>query len=51
MLSSNVKEDVDEILNKGGIPKLMALQVHNGTVYRWNRPCYGVSNGKTAPEN
>jgi CBS domain-containing protein len=20
--------------------------VHNGTVYRWNRPCYGISNGK-----
>ncbi|TVP98992.1 MAG: CBS domain-containing protein [Balneolaceae bacterium] len=46
MLSSNITEDVDEILDKGGIPKLMALQVHNGTVYRWNRPCYGVSNGK-----
>ncbi len=46
MLSSNVNEDVDEILDRGEIPKLMALQVHNGTVYRWNRPCYGVSNGK-----
>lgn len=46
MLSSNVSEDVDELLEKGEIPKLMALQVHNGTVYRWNRPCYGISNGK-----
>lgn len=46
MLSSNITEDVDELLNNGEIPKLMALQVHNGTVYRWNRPCYGVSNGK-----
>ena len=46
MLSSNVKEDVDDVLDRGEIPKLMALQVHNGTVYRWNRPCYGVSNGK-----
>ncbi len=46
MLSSNITEDVDQILEDGGIPKLMALQVHNGTVYRWNRPCYGVSNGK-----
>lgn len=45
MLSSNITEDVDEILDNGGIPKLMALQVHNGTVYRWNRPCYGVRNG------
>ena len=46
MLSSNITEDVDEILESGGVPKLMALQVHNGTVYRWNRPCYGISNGK-----
>ncbi len=46
MLSSNVTEDVEEILESGGVPKLMALQVHNGTVYRWNRPCYGISNGK-----
>jgi len=45
MLSSNITEDVDEILDNGDIPKLMALQVHNGTVYRWNRPCYGISNG------
>jgi len=28
------------------IPKLKALNVHNGTVYRWNRPCYGVTEGK-----
>lgn len=46
MLSSNITEDVDEILQQGNVPKLMALQVHNGTVYRWNRPCYGISNGK-----
>jgi CBS domain-containing protein/gamma-glutamylcysteine synthetase len=46
MLSSNISEDVDQILENGGIPKLMALQVHNGTVYRWNRPCYGISDGK-----
>ena len=25
------------------IPKLSALQIHNSTVYRWNRPCYGIS--------
>ena len=24
------------------MPKLNALRLHNGTVYRWNRPCYGV---------
>lgn len=46
MLSSSVTEDVEELLEKGEVPKLMALQVHNGTVYRWNRPCYGISGGK-----
>lgn len=28
-------------LAAGRIPRLSALRMHNGTVYRWNRPCYG----------
>ena len=27
-------------------PRLSALQLHNGTVWRWNRPCYGITDGK-----
>lgn len=46
MLSSEVTEDVEELLKNGTPPQLKALQVHNGTIYRWNRPCYGVANGK-----
>ena len=46
MLSSEVTEDVEKLLDEGTPPALKALQVHNGTVYRWNRPCYGVMNGK-----
>ncbi|MCB0376111.1 MAG: CBS domain-containing protein, partial [Sinomicrobium sp.] len=40
--------DVDSLteLKSGTIPKLRALNLHNGTVYRWNRPCYGVGGGK-----
>ncbi|MEX1368387.1 MAG: glutamate-cysteine ligase family protein, partial [Nannocystaceae bacterium] len=30
-------------LAAGRIPKLQALRLHNGTVYRWNRACYGWS--------
>jgi CBS domain-containing protein/gamma-glutamylcysteine synthetase len=30
-------------LHEGIIPKLQSLQIHNSTVYRWNRPCYGIS--------
>lgn len=47
LLNTEINEDVFEMLESGKAPKLMALQVHNGTVYRWNRPCYGVGpNGK-----
>lgn len=47
LLSSDVEEDSSAMINAGKVPKLRALQVHNGTVYRWNRPCYGISdNGK-----
>lgn len=47
LLSADVEEDSIELIRQGKVPKLRALQVHNSTVYRWNRPCYGVSpNGK-----
>ncbi|MDZ7681199.1 MAG: hypothetical protein U5J63_05645 [Fodinibius sp.] len=46
MLSSEVTEDVEKMLAEGQPPELHALQVHNGTVYRWNRPCYGITDGK-----
>ena len=38
------ENDLD-VVRQGGVPKLKALRLHNGTVYRWNRPCYGISNG------
>lgn len=47
LLSSDVEEDSLAMIREGLVPKLRALQVHNSTVYRWNRPCYGISeNGK-----
>lgn len=47
LLAGDVEEDSLKNLSDGKTPKLRALQVHNSTVYRWNRPCYGVSdNGK-----
>jgi len=33
-----------EMLSRGEIPALSALFMHNGTVWPWNRACYGVSN-------
>ncbi len=35
-----------ELLSQGLIPELRAMNLHNGTVYKWNRACYGVGNGK-----
>lgn len=46
LLATQVEEDPFEVLDRGGVPKLQALQLHNGTVYRWNRPCYGITDGK-----
>lgn len=47
LLGADVEEDSLSLVQQGKTPKLKALQVHNGTVYRWNRPCYGISpNGK-----
>lgn len=34
-----------EMLAKGEIPHLRAMNLHNGTLYKWNRACYGVGNG------
>lgn len=38
--------DPFEELEAGRIPRLEALQLYNSTVYRWNRPCYGITGGK-----
>jgi CBS domain-containing protein len=46
LIAGEVEEDPLEVLRQGGVPKLRALQMHNSTVYRWNRPCYGISEGQ-----
>ncbi|WTW92800.1 glutamate--cysteine ligase [Streptomycetaceae bacterium NBC_01309] len=39
-------EDPLEALDRGDIPHLRELKLHNGTIYRWNRPVYDVARGK-----
>jgi CBS domain-containing protein len=34
-----------QMLGNGELPALSALFLHNGTVWPWNRACYGVANG------
>jgi hypothetical protein len=38
-------EDPMAVLDAGGIPGLDELRLHNGTIYRWNRPVYDISAG------
>lgn len=39
-------EDPVEMLDRGEIPHLTELRLHNGTIWRWNRPVYDVQRGK-----
>ena len=45
LLTQAVDENSLDVLVNGGIPQLSAWRLHNGTIWRWNRPCYGIING------
>ncbi|MEZ5095207.1 MAG: glutamate--cysteine ligase [Nocardioides sp.] len=38
-------EDPSQVLDEGGVPQLHELRLHNGTIYRWNRPVYDIQGG------
>ena len=38
-------EDPLQVLEDGGTPSLSELRLHNGTIYRWNRPIYDINAG------
>lgn len=46
ILTRDIEKNSMDILKEGKIPGLKALCLHNGTIYRWNRACYGVGGGK-----
>ena len=46
LLATETAESPLEQLDRGVTPPLRALCLHNGTVYRWNRPCYGVKDNQ-----
>lgn len=46
ILTREIEEDSLKMVEEGRIPKLSAWQMLNGTIWRWNRACYGVLNGK-----
>lgn len=46
LLTQAVEENSLEVLANGGVPQLAAWRLHNGTIWRWNRPCYGIIGDK-----
>jgi gamma-glutamyl:cysteine ligase YbdK (ATP-grasp superfamily) len=40
------EEDPLAVLDGGGCPELAEMSLHNGTIYRWNRPIYAVVDGR-----
>ena len=46
VLATDIDEDPEAVLDRDGVPAMTSLRLHNGTVYRWNRACYGISDGK-----
>ncbi|MDP6945460.1 MAG: hypothetical protein QF464_15030, partial [Myxococcota bacterium] len=46
LIATDVDEDSLAMVREGRPPQLHALRLYNGTVYRWNRPCYGIHGGK-----
>lgn len=46
ILTRELEENSIEVLKSGKIPSLNAWRMHNGTIWRWNRACYGIMNEK-----
>jgi gamma-glutamyl:cysteine ligase YbdK (ATP-grasp superfamily) len=40
------EEDPVAALDAGFTPQLAEMSLHNGTIYRWNRPVYGTGGGR-----
>jgi gamma-glutamyl:cysteine ligase YbdK (ATP-grasp superfamily) len=46
LLPELTDEDPQAVLDAGGVPELAEMRLHNGTIYRWNRPIYDIVNGR-----
>jgi CBS domain-containing protein/gamma-glutamyl:cysteine ligase YbdK (ATP-grasp superfamily) len=46
VMTNSPDEDPLAVLKRGGVPSLSALRLHNGSIWPWNRACYGVSEGR-----
>ncbi|MFD1813789.1 glutamate-cysteine ligase family protein [Rhodococcus gannanensis] len=43
LLPECTDEDPRAVIARGGTPELAELRMHNGTIYRWNRPIYDTT--------
>lgn len=46
IINAQINENALDDLAQNKPPKLSALRIHNGTIYRWNRMCYGITDNK-----
>jgi CBS domain-containing protein len=46
VLTRRIEDDSLAAISRGELPQLAALRLHNSTVWRWNRPCYGIQGGR-----
>jgi len=46
LLTTDFESNSLDELDQGIAPKLKSLNLHNGTIYKWNRVCYGVNENK-----
>lgn len=46
LIATELEESPLAKLARKELPELRALRLHNGTIYRWNRPCYGLAGGR-----
>jgi CBS domain-containing protein/gamma-glutamyl:cysteine ligase YbdK (ATP-grasp superfamily) len=46
LMTPDINDNSYEDFENGKIPDLKALQLYNSTIYRWNRPVYGVLNNR-----
>ena len=46
IVTVDADEDPMAVLARGLVPNLSALRLHNGTIWPWNRACYGISDGR-----
>jgi hypothetical protein len=51
LLPITTDEDPVAVLEQGGTPTLSELRLHNGTIYRWNRPVYDITPAPAGQQN